>query len=193
MDPEVVEKIAANPESLHLGGEKRDVAVFFSDIAGFTTISESIGTERLFALIGEYLSQMTDILIRNKGTLDKYVGDAVMGLFGAPLRIDRPEALACKTALEQQSRLRMLRSKWKKEGLPKVEARIGIHAGEAMIGNIGSKTRFNYTAMGDTVNLASRLEGVNKEYGTFICVSETVVERTGSEFVFRELDTIKVK
>lgn len=193
VDPEVVEAIAANPGALNLGGEKRDVAVFFSDIAGFTTISESIGTEKLFTLIGEYLSQMTDILIQNKGTLDKYVGDAVMGLFGAPLPLENAEVLACRTALEQQARLRMLRFKWKKEGLPVVETRIGIHAGEAMIGNIGSKTRFNYTAMGDTVNLASRLEGVNKEYGTFICVSETVAKRAADEFVFRELDTIKVK
>ncbi len=191
--PEVVSKIADNPENLKLGGEKRRITVFFSDIAGFTTISETLGTVRLFALIGEYLSQMTDILIQNKGTLDKYIGDAVMGFFGAPLKLDHPESLACRTALEQQARLRMLRTKWKREGIPPVAARIGIHCGEAMVGNVGSKNRFNYTAMGDTVNLASRLEGVNKEYGTFICVSEDVKRRVEKEFVFRELDTIKVK
>ncbi|MDQ1343569.1 MAG: Adenylate/guanylate cyclase protein [Patescibacteria group bacterium] len=193
VDPEIVEAISDDPKSLHLGGQKRDITVFFSDIAGFTTISESLGTERLFALISEYLSQMTDILIRNRGTLDKYIGDAVMGFFGAPLPMEKPEAAACRTALEQQARLRMLRTQWKKEGIPTVSARIGIHAGEAMVGNVGSKTRFNYTVMGDTVNLASRLEGVNKEYGTLICVSETVAERAKDEFVFRELDTIKVK
>lgn len=193
VDPEVVEAIASDPASLDLGGAKRDVTVFFSDIAGFTTISETLGAERLFSLIGEYLSQMTDILIKNRGTLDKYIGDAVMGFFGAPLSMENPEAAACRTALEQQARLRMLRTKWKKEGIPPVVARIGIHAGEAMVGNVGSKTRFNYTAMGDTVNLASRLEGVNKEYGTYVCVSETVAERAKKEFVFRELDIIKVK
>jgi adenylate cyclase len=191
--PEVVSAIADDPKSLKLGGEKREVTVFFSDIAGFTTISEALGTERLFALISEYLSQMTEILIHNKGTLDKYIGDAVMGFFGAPLRLENPEILACKTALEQHSRLRMLQTRWKKEGIPPVLARIGIHSGEAMVGNIGSKNRFNYTAMGDTVNLASRLEGVNKEYGTFICVSESVAKKASKEFVFRELDTIKVK
>lgn len=128
LDPEVVEAIAANPKKLNLGGEKRHVAVFFSDIAGFTTISEKVGTDKLFALIGEYLSEMTDILIRNRGTLDKYVGDAVMGIFGAPLTLENPEIHACRTALEQQVRLKALRTKWKKEGLPIVEARIGLHS-----------------------------------------------------------------
>lgn len=118
--PEVVSAIANDPKSLKLGGEKRNITVFFSDIAGFTTISETLGTERLFALIEEYLSQMTEILIRNKGTLDKYIGDAIMGFFGAPLVLEHPEILACKTALEQHSRLRMLQTRWKKESIPPV-------------------------------------------------------------------------
>lgn len=193
VDPEVVQALAERPELLRLGGEKREITVFFSDVAGFTGISESLGADRLFALVGEYLSQMTDVLLRNKGTLDKYVGDAVMGLFGAPLPVDDPEIRACRTAVEQQRRLEELRTKWDSEGYPEIRARIGIHCGEAMVGNVGSRSRFNYTAMGDTVNLASRLEGANKEYGTAVCVSESVAARAASAFEFRELDTIRVK
>lgn len=126
----------------------------------------------------EYLSAMTDILIANKGTLDKYIGDAVMGFFNAPIRIDRSEYFACKTALEQQERLVELNKIWSSEGIPLIMTRIGIDTGEAMVGNIGSKDRFNYTVIGDHVNLASRLEGVNKEYLTRICVSENTYLRT---------------
>ncbi len=132
--------------------------MFFSDIAGFTTISEQLGTEKLFALISEYLSEMTDILVRNNGTLDKYIGDAVMGFYGAPLPLERSSYWACRTALEQQTRMRELNLKWGADSIPRITTRIGIHQGEVMVGNIGSKNRFNYTAMGDNVNLASRLE-----------------------------------
>ncbi len=158
ISPDVVTEIANHPEIFALGGEKRELTVTFSDIAGFTTISETLGTDRLFTLISEYLSEMTDILVANRGTLDKYIGDAVMGFYGAPLPLDRPEFLACKTALEQQKRLQILSKKWESEGIPTVAARIGINRGEVMVGNIGSHDRFNYTVMGDNVNLASRLE-----------------------------------
>lgn len=191
--PEVVRRIAEDPESFRLGGEKREITIFFSDIASFTTISEKLGTERIFSLMEEYLSEMTDILIYNKGTLDKYIGDAVMGFFNAPLSIERPEYWACKTALEQQQKITELNKKWVLEGIPNIAARIGIDTGEAMVGNIGSRDRFNYTVIGDHVNLASRLEGVNKEYLTKICVSESTYQKTKGDFAFRELDTIKVK
>lgn len=156
--PEIVHRIAEDPESFRLGGENREITIFFSDIASFTTISEKLGTERIFSLLEEYLSEMTDILIRNKGTLDKYIGDAVMGFFNAPLSIERPEYWACKTALEQQEKITELNKKWVQEGIPNIAARVGIDTGEAMVGNIGSRNRFNYTVIGDHVNLASRLE-----------------------------------
>lgn len=193
ISPDVVKNISANPKNLKLGGEKREITVLFSDIAGFTTLSETLWTERLFEVVGEYLSEMTDILTHHHGTLDKYIWDAVMGFFGAPLSMPDGSERACRAALEQQARLNVLMKKWESDGVPTFSARIGIHTGEAMVGNIGSKKRFNYTVMGDTVNLASRLEGVNKEYGTDICVSEAVVREVGDIFEFRELDTIRVK
>ncbi len=191
--PDVVKQIAQNPDSFKLWGEKREMTFFFSDIASFTTISEKLGTEKIFILMGEYLSAMTDILIANKGTLDKYIGDAVMGFFNAPLHIERSEYLACKTALEQQAKLVELNKEWEKQWIPHIVARIGIDTWEAMVGNIGSKDRFNYTVIGDHVNLASRLEGVNKEYLTKICVSENTYKKTKEDFIYRELDTIRVK
>jgi class 3 adenylate cyclase/CHASE2 domain-containing sensor protein len=193
ISPDVVAKIAENPESFTLWGERREMTVFFSDIAGFTNISEKLGTEKLFTLITEYLSEMTEILVRNNGTLDKYIGDAVMGFYGAPLPLERSSYWACKTALEQQSRLRDLNIKWQQQGIPLIHTRIGIHWGEAMVGNIGSRDRFNYTAMGDHVNLASRLEGVNKEYDTLICVSQSIASEVTDDFLLRKLDRIKVK
>ncbi len=191
--PEIVSQISTSANALTLGWEKKKITIFFSDIADFTTITETLWTDKLFALMGEYLSEMTDILVKNSGTLDKYIGDAIMGFFGAPLPIAEAEFLACKTALEQQARLSILSEKWQSQGLPLVQARIGINAWEAMIGNIGSKNRFNYTAIGDSVNLASRLEWVNKLYGTFICVSEEVFKKTEKHFLFRKLDRIRVK
>lgn len=193
ISPEVVKKISKNPSSLKLGGEKREITVIFSDIAGFTTLSEQLWTEKLFELISEYLSEMTDILTAHHGTLDKYIGDAIMWFFWAPIRMNDGHIRACATALEMQDRINELMEKWIIDGIPEFSARIWIHTGEAMIGNIGSKNHFNYTVMWDTVNLASRLEGVNKEYGTLICVSHTVYEYSYKVYDFRELDTIRVK
>ena len=191
--PEIVQEIRDHPDKLKLWGEKREITIFFSDIAGFTTISELLGAEKLFSILSEYLSEMTNILIANKGTLDKYIGDAVMGFFNAPLTIDNPAHHACITALEQQKAIKILNEKWSLQGIPPINARIGINTGEAIVGNIGSQDRFSYTAIGDSVNLAARLEWVNKEYGTFICVSESTYLQAKDQFSFRELDTIKVK
>lgn len=193
ISPDVVKKISKNPKALKLGGENREITVMFSDIAGFTTLSEQLWTEKIFTLISEYLSEMTDILTSHGGTLDKYIGDAVMGFFGAPVRMADGHLRACATALEMQSRLRELMKKWVSEWIPEFHTRIGIHAGETMVWNIGSRDRFNYTVMGDTVNLASRLEWVNKEYNTLICVSQNVYEYSHKKYDFRELDTIRVK
>ena len=191
--PEIVREIGDHPDTLKLWWEKREITIFFSDIAGFTTISELLGAEKLFSILSEYLSEMTNILIANKGTLDKYIGDAVMGFFNAPLTIDNHAHHACITALEQQKAIKTLNEKWSLQGIPPIHARIGINTGEAIVGNIGSEDRFSYTAIGDSVNLAARLEWVNKEYGTFICVSESTYLQAKDQFSFRELDTIKVK
>ena len=191
--PEIVREIWDHPDTLKLWWEKREITIFFSDIAGFTTISELLGAEKLFSVLSEYLSEMTNILITNKGTLDKYIGDAVMGFFNAPLTIDNPAHHACTTALEQQKAIKILNEKWSLQNIPPINARIGINTGEAIIGNIGSQDRFSYTAIGDSVNLAARLEWVNKEYGTYICVSESTYLQVKDQFSFRELDTIKVK
>ena len=193
ISPEIVKQIADNPELLDLGWQDKDLTIFFSDIAGFTTISEMLGTKALFPLMSEYLSEMTDILTHNSGTLDKYIGDAVMGFFGAPISLRNASFLACKTAIEQQKRLIELNKKWEKEGYPPILVRIGIASGVVMVGNIGSKEHFNYTVLGDTVNLSSRLEWVNKEYSTNICVSETVYEQVKDTFFCRKLDCIQVK
>lgn len=128
ISPDIVKQLSANPESLSLGGQRRDLTVFFSDIAGFSGISEQLSTEGLFKLMNEYLSEMTDILVRNNGTLDKYIGDSVMGFYGAPLLLENGSYWACKTALEQQKRLVELNTKWSANKIPPIRTRIGIHS-----------------------------------------------------------------
>jgi class 3 adenylate cyclase/CHASE2 domain-containing sensor protein len=191
--PEVVKSISQNPKKLQLGGEKKDITILFSDIAWFTKLSEELGTEKLFDIIGRYLSEMTDILTHHHGTLDKYIGDAMMWFFWAPIELSDSNIRACQTALEQQERLSLLMKQWMQEGVPQFSVRIWINRWEAMVWNIWSKKRFNYTVMGDTVNIASRLEAINKEYGTLICVSASVVADTNHIYDFRKLDTIRVK
>ena len=186
--------ISENENALKLWWEKRRVTIFFSDIVWFTTISEMLWTDKIFNLLWEYLSEMTEILLKNKWTLDKYIWDAVMWFFNAPVAINNPEFEACKTALEQQARLKELNEKWKEASwFPPLAIRIWIDTWEAMVWNIWSRERFNYTVIWDHVNLASRLEWVNKEYLTKICVSEETKKAVENDFIFRELDTIKVK
>jgi class 3 adenylate cyclase len=193
IDPKMVKMIDMEEVGLTLGGEEREVTVFFSDIAGFTTISEALGTRDLFYLMSSYLSRMTDILIREGGTLDKYIGDAVMGFFGAPVTQSDHAIRACRTALEMRKILPGFNQEIVERGMAPIEFRVGIATGDVMVGNIGSQDHFNYTVLGDTVNLASRLEAMGKEYGVHIIVSGGTLAQVGDIFAVRELDTIAVK
>lgn len=189
----VVKDILENPDKLQLGGEERVVTVMFSDVAGFTSISEKLRPAELVTLLNEYLTEMTDTVLAHDGIIDKYEGDAIMAEFGVPVPYDDHPHKACYTALEMQQKLRNLRKRWKEEGKPLLTARIGINTGEVIVGNMGSRDVFDYTVMGDHVNLGSRLEGANKFYGTHIMISEFTYDYVKDDFYTRELDLIRVK
>ncbi len=189
----VVDQILANPDRLTLGGEEREVTVMFTDVAGFTSISEKLTPAELVKLLNEYLTEMTDIVLAHDGIIDKYEGDAIMAEFGVPVAYDNHAYMACKSAVEMQKKLVKLREKWNKEGRPELRVRIGINTGEVIVGNMGSRDVFDYTVMGDHVNLGSRLEGANKFYGTNIMISEFTHDYIKDDFYSRELDLIKVK
>jgi adenylate cyclase len=189
----VMNEMLQNPDRLKLGGDKRDMTVLFSDIRGFTSISEGMSPEELVALLNEYLTVMTDIVFKYEGTLDKYIGDAIMAIYGAPIVRENHPASACHSALHMMTELKRLNEKWIKEGKNPIDIGIGINTGMMMVGNMGSEQRFDYTVMGDAVNLGSRLEGANKEYRSNILISETTYERVKDEFVCMEVDTIRVK
>lgn len=200
VSPALVGQIIKNPDILKLGGEKRNITVLFSDIRSFTSISERLTPEELVLLLNRYMGPMTDILLQKKGTLDKYIGDAIMAIYNAPITVENHSIMACETALEMLDRLQEINDSFKKKGLIEIDIGIGINTGDAIVGNMGSDVRFDYTAIGDTVNLASRLEGMNKVYKTHALVSEFTVEHIrglknpkASGFYFRELDLIKVK
>ena len=189
----VVEEMLANPERLRLGGEKKELTVMFSDIRGFTTLSEQRPAEELVPQLNEYLTRMTQVVFDHHGTLDKYIGDAVMAIFGAPLpQKDHPHR-ACATALDMIRVLKGLQQGWKERGLPVLEIGVGINTGLMMVGNMGSERRFDYTVLGDNVNLASRLEGLTKMYGVTIVVNESTWEAAQDRFVGRVLDVVRVK
>lgn len=191
--PEVVDEVVADPSKLQLGGSRREITAFFSDIEGFTTISERMEPTALVAFLNEFLTEMSDIVQEEGGTIDKYIGDAIVGIFGAPL--DQPDHAerACRAALRCQARLTELRPKWRAAGLPPAKMRIGLNSGVAVVGNMGSKRRFEYTMIGDTVNLAARLEGSNKAYGTYILVGERTAELAHERVAMRQLDLLQVK
>jgi adenylate cyclase len=191
--PAVIEKMMASNKPPALGGEVRNVTVYFSDIADFSSFSEKIKPGELVAAMNEYLSAMTDIIEAHGGFVDKYIGDAIVAVFGAPLDDLDHAANGVRAALRCAARLGELDRVAATFQGRTVRQRIGLNSGEALVGNIGSRRRFNYTAMGDTVNLASRLEGANKFFATTIIASETTMALTGAAFVWRELDTIRVK
>ncbi len=191
---DLVEQIAKNPEKAALGGEKRTVTVFFSDLKNSTGLSEQTQISSWVSQLNEYFTAMENVIKHFGGTIDKYEGDAIMGFWNAPVLQPNHISLAYQAALEMRKILKFLNAKWAKESRPVLEFRIGINTGEVIVGNIGSKERFNYTVMGDTVNTASRLEsGANKTYGTstIICgFSGLLSEEQKSQFVIRELDTV---
>ncbi|MEM7647024.1 MAG: adenylate/guanylate cyclase domain-containing protein, partial [Pseudomonadota bacterium] len=171
VSPEIVNEILKDPTKLELGGMKQEMTVFFSDIRGFTTISEKLDPKALSDLLNHYLTPMTDIIFKNSGTLDKYMGDAIMAFFGAPVPSEKHAAQACRAALIQIDKLFELQKIYQEQGLPMIDIGIGINTGDMSVGNMGSETVRNYTVMGDSVNLGSRLEGINKQYGTRIIIS----------------------
>jgi len=189
----VVNEMLKHPEKLKLGGERKELTVLFSDIKGFTTIAEGLTPEELVNLLNEYLTVMTDVVFKYDGTLDKYIGDAIMAVYGAPLDLPDHPFKACQSALEMIKELQKLNEKWIGEGRQAFDIRIGINTGPMMVGNMGSKQRFDFTAMGDSVNLGSRLEGANKSYKTDIIIGELTYERVKNEFVCMELDSVRVK
>jgi adenylate cyclase len=193
MSETVINHLLAHPEKLKLGGERRRVTLFFSDLAGFTTISERLNPETVVALLNDYLSAMTEIILEEEGTVDKFEGDAIMALWGAPLDQEDQAERACRAALRQQAKLTELNRRFADLKLPPLKMRIGLNTGEAIVGNLGSARRFDYTVIGDTVNLASRLEGLNKFYDTAIMASEATATECGEAVAFRELDLVAVK
>ncbi len=192
--PAVVDGLVSGADKLRLGGEKRDLTVLFSDIRGFTTMSEAMAPEDLVKLMNEYFTVMTDKVFEHRGSLDKYIGDAIMAVYGAPVAETQHAALACRTALEMLTVLDELKARWQPLGLPPIDIGVGINPGPVIVGNMGSASRFNYTVVGDPVNVASRIESLNKTYGTNILVSEYTYEAVKDEFPWvREVDDIRVR
>jgi adenylate cyclase len=180
------------PEKLVLGGEERVITAYFSDVQGFSTISEKLSPKELVELLNEFLTEMTDIILKHEGTVDKFEGDAIIAFFGAPNEIKNHAEVACKSCVEMQKRLAELRYKWIAEGRPEIKMRIGLCTGPAVVGNMGSKNRMDYTMMGDTVNTAARLEGVNKVYGIYTLIAESTYREAGDGLFAREIDSINV-
>ncbi|HYL68346.1 MAG TPA: adenylate/guanylate cyclase domain-containing protein [Candidatus Limnocylindria bacterium] len=194
LSPDVIGLIEKDPQKyIRPGGEIKELTVMFTDIRGFTTISEGLTPDELVNLLNEYLGAMTDIVFANQGTLDKYIGDAIMAFWGSPYPQEDHAVRACNCALQMVRSLEKLNSKWQAERRPPISIGIGLNTGLLNVGNMGSAKRLSWTVMGDNVNLASRLEGINKQYHTQIVISEATYRQVQDRFVCRELDKIRVK
>ena len=192
LSPDVIEALIAHPERMTLGGELRELTIFFSDLQGFTGISEGLGPKELTALLNRYLTAMTDIILDEGGTVDKYEGDAIIAFWNAPL--DQPDhaARGVRAALRCQDRLAELRPVFREMVGRDLYMRVGLNTGPAVVGNMGSNSRFDYTMLGDAVNLASRLEGINKQFGTFTMISKATRDAAGPDFAAREIACVAV-
>ncbi len=196
VSPAVVNEISEHPEALRLGGQKRPLTVLFSDLAGFTGLSERLEPEELISLLNEYLSEMTGLVLDEEGTLDKYIGDAVMAFWNAPKAVPDHADRALRCAVHMQRTMGEINRRWKEEGRhdEPLVVRIGINTGSVVVGNVGGRERFDYSAIGDPVNLAARLEPANKTYGTLLMTSEFTLEHAdASAYRLRELDLLAVK
>lgn len=191
--PAVVEEVIAHPERLKLGGERRDLTLLFTDLAGFTSISEALDAEQVANILNRHLSEMTEIVLHYHGTVDKFIGDAVMAFWGAPITDPDQSLHAVKAAMEMQEKIAIMRADILASGGPELQMRIGVHRGDCIVGNMGGNNRFDYTAIGDPVNLASRLEGVNKVYNTGILLSESVAHAVSAQIKLRQVDVVRVK
>jgi adenylate cyclase len=189
----VVDRILADPDRAKLGGERKELTVLFSDIRGFSAFSETMRPEELASFLGEYLTPMTELVLDSGGTLDKYIGDAVMALWAAPVDVTDHAARACEVTLKMQEALVALNARWKREAKPAIAIGIGLNTGTMAVGNMGTAARFDYTVLGDQVNLGARLEALTKEYGVDILVGEGTMRAAGDGYVFREIDLVRVK
>ena len=192
LSPEVIDQLIDHPELLKLGGERRVLSIFFSDLQGFTSISENLDPEALIELLNDYLTAMTDIIHEEGGTIDKYEGDAIIAFWNAPLEITDHAVKAVQAALRCQAKLAEMRPAFRSRIGADMHMRIGINTGSAVVGNLGSHTRFDYTVIGDSVNLAARLEGANKQFGTFTMISQSTCDLVKKQFALRELARLTV-
>ena len=192
LSPTIIEQLVENPDMLSLGGERKVLTAYFSDVAGFSSISEKLSPEELVSLLNEYLTEMCDIILGYEGTVDKFEGDAIIAFFGAPISLDAHAKRACFASLDMQAKLVELRKMWREQGKPELNVRMGLNTGAMVVGNMGSKTRMDYTMMGDSVNLAARLEGAGKLYGIYTLISQFTYEVVGEFVEVRELDRIRV-
>lgn len=191
--PRMAHMVARDASSLQFGGEKRELTVMFSDLRGFSALAESLPAELLVEFLTDYLAEMTEVIFEHGGLVDKYMGDGIMALWGALMPDEDHAASACRAALDMVARLASFNERWQERGLPELAMGIGINTGPAIVGNLGTRRRFTYTAVGDHVNLASRLEELNKRYATTILVSEYTRSLAGEGFQVRALDTVRVK
>ena len=198
VSPELIDQMYESGEEPSLGGEEGYHTAFFTDIQSFSAFSEKLSASELVALLNQYLTDMTDVLLENNGTLDKYIGDAIVAFYGAPIEIDDHEYWACKTAIQMQDNLDLLRKEWQADGdrwpeiVHNMQNRIGISTGQMVTGNMGSEARMNYTMMGDNVNTAARLESSAKQYGVYIQIADSTYQAVKEKMVFRDLDLVRV-
>jgi len=192
LSPHVIERIIDDPDQLQLGGERRELTILFSDLEGFTAISEGLDPQALTILLNDYLSDMTDIILDEGGTLDKYEGDAIIAFWNAPLSQPDHARRACRAACRAQQQLAARRAEFEKRAGALLRMRIGMHTGDVIVGNMGSRQRFDYTVLGDAANLASRLEGANKVFGTYTMISESTYRAAGDTIVSREMGRLRV-
>jgi adenylate cyclase len=193
LSPSVSQWVLKDMDRLKLGGETRTMTVLFCDLRGFTTLAHHLDPQALVALLNEYMTAMTEVIFAHDGVLDKYIGDAIMAFWNAPMSQPDHAGRACETALAMLKRLQELQADWERRKVPALDLGIGINTGPMVVGNMGSRNRLAYTVLGDSVNVASRLEGLSKEYGTRIVIGEATRAAAGASFEYRFLDVVAVK